>query len=173
MTFQLNHDDTFDANVPDGEYEVVIKSVGENVTQGGTEYCQFDLVIRNDIDQTNKNNHIFHKVWRAKATGEYNPKSFNVIGKAANLPNGKVYSSLEELFDEFVGKAVRVRVKNETSQHNGNTYENLNVKQWSASRFQGAVRHIHKEQAARQAANEAFSMPPDQQFSISDDDLPF
>jgi Protein of unknown function (DUF669) len=172
MTFQLNHDDTFEANVPDGEYEVVIKTVGENVTQNGAEYCQFDLVIRNDIEQPNKNNHIFHKVWRTKATGEYNPKSFNSIGKAANLPNGKSYTNLQELFDDFIGRAVRVRVKNETSQHNGNTYENLNVKQWIPTRIQGAVRHVHKEQAARQAANDAFSMPPEQ-FTISDDDLPF
>ena len=35
MTFQLNHDDTFEANIPDGEYEVVIKTVEENVTQNG------------------------------------------------------------------------------------------------------------------------------------------
>ena len=103
MTFQLNHDDTFEANIPDGEFEVVIKSVEENVTQGGAEYCQFDLVIRNDIEQPNKNNHIFHKVWRTKATGEYNPKSFNVIGKAAQLPNGKVYSSLKNYSRIFSG----------------------------------------------------------------------
>ena len=54
-----------------------------------------------------------------KATGEYNPKSFNVIGKSAQLPNGKVYSTLQELFEDFIGRAVRVRVKNEESQHNG------------------------------------------------------
>lgn len=173
MTFQLNHDDTFEANIPDGEFEVVIKSVEENVTQGGAEYCQFDLVIRNDIEQPNKNNHIFHKVWRTKATGEYNPKSFNVIGKAAQLPNGKVYSTLQELFEDFLGRAVRVRVKNEESQHNGTTYHNLNVKQWIPTRIQGAVRHVHKEQQARQAASEAFSIPPDSQLNIADDDLPF
>lgn len=173
MTFQLNHDDTFNVDIPDGEYEVVIKAVEENVTQNGAEYCQFDLVIRNDIEQPNKNNHIFHKIWRTKATGEYNPKSFNSIGKAANLPNGKVYSSLQDLFAEFIGKPVQVRVKNETSEHNGKVYENLNVKQWNPTRIQAPVRHVHKEQAARQAANEAFSIPPDHQLNISDDDLPF
>lgn len=173
MTFQLNHDDTFEANIPDGEFEVVIKSVEENVTQGGAEYCQFDLVIRNDIEQPNKNNHIFHKVWRAKATGEYNPKSFNVIGKAASLPNGKVYSTLPELFQDFIGRPVRVRVKNEKSEHNGTIYENLNVKQWIPTRIQGAVRHVHKEQQAKQAADQAFSIPPDHQLNIRDEDLPF
>ena len=173
MSFQLNHDDVFNPSVPDGEYEVVIKSVEENVTQNGAEYCQFDLVIRNDIDQTNQNNHIFHKVWRTKATGEYNPKSFNVIGKAAVLPNGKNYSSMQELFQDFIGRPVRVRVKNETSEHNGQTYENLNVKQWSETRINAPVRHVYKEQQARQAADLAFSMPPDSQLNISDDDLPF
>jgi hypothetical protein len=173
MTFQLNHDDTFDANIPDGEFEVIIKSVEENVTQGGAEYCQFDMIIRNDVEQPNQNNHIFHKVWRAKATGEYNPKSFNIIGKAAELPNGKVYSSMEELFQDFIGRVVRVRVKNETSEYNGQTYENLNVKQWTPTRMMGASRHVFREQAARQAANDAFSIPPDHQLNISDNDLPF
>ena len=169
----MNHDDIFDTNIPDGEYEVVIKRVGENVTQGGAEYAEFDLVIRNDIEQPNKNNHIFHKVWKAKATGEYSPKSFNLIGKAAQLQNGKTYSSLEDLFRDYEGRPVRVRVKNETSEYNGKTYENLNVKMWEKTKIDGPVRHVHKEQAARDAANQAFSIPPDSQLNISDDDLPF
>ena len=159
MMFQMNHDDVFNAEIPDGEYEVFIKTVEENVTENGAEYCQFDLIIRNDIPQPNQNNHIFHKVWRKKDTGEYNPKSFNAIGKAARLPNGKAYSSMEELFQDFIGRPVRVKVKNETSQYNGNTYENLNVKNWSLTKMNGPVRHVSREQQARQAANQAFSMP--------------
>ena len=170
MTFQLDHNDIFDANIPDGEYEVLILRAGENVTQGGAEYAELDLVIRNDIEQPNKNNHIFHKIWKAKATGEYSPKSFNIVGKAAQLPNGKVYSSLDELFREFEGKAVRVKIKNETSEYNGKTYENVNVKAWDKTRIEGAVRHVNKDQAAKEAANQAFSGG---QLDISDDDLPF
>jgi hypothetical protein len=172
MTFQLNHDDTFDANIPDGDYEVLITRVAENVTQGGAEYTEFNLVIRNDIEQPNKNNHIFHKVWKAKATGEYSSKSFNVIGKAAKLPNGKVYSSLDDLFKDFEGRPVRVRIKNETSEYNGKTYENVNVKIWGETKIDGPVRHVHKDKAARDAANDAFSNPYGQ-IDISDDDLPF
>lgn len=173
MSFQLDHNDVFDAAIPDGDYEVVIKRVGENVTQGGAEYAEFDLIIRNDVEQPNKNNHIFHKAWKTKATGEYNSKSFNIIGKAAKLQNGKVYSSLEDLFRDFENRPVRVRVKNETSEHNGKTYDNLNVKNWGETKIEGQVRHVYKEQAASQAANQAFSAPPDQEFQISDDDLPF
>jgi chromatin segregation and condensation protein Rec8/ScpA/Scc1 (kleisin family) len=173
MSFQLDHNDVFSAAIPDGEYEVVIKRVGENVTQNGAEYAEFDLIIRNDVEQPNKNNHIFHKAWKTKATGEYNSKSFNIIGKAAKLQNGKVYSSLEDLFRDFENRAVRVRVKNETSQHNGTTYENLNVKNWVETKIDGPIRHVYKEQAAQNAANQAFSAPYESEFQISDDDLPF
>ena len=60
---------------------------------------------------------------------------FNTIGAAAQLQRGKQYSSIEELFKDFLGKAVRVTVKNETSEYNGKTYENLNVKRWDKTKF--------------------------------------
>lgn len=173
MVFQLNHDDTFDMNIENGDYEVVIKQVGENVTQNGAEYIQVTMIIRNDVEQKHKNNHIFHKIWKAKATGEYNLKSFNIIGKAAQIPNKKVYKTMEELFDDFIGKPLKVRVKNETSTHNGQTYENLNVKMWNVTQIAGPVKHVYKEQAARAAVNDAFSLPADHELIISDDDLPF
>lgn len=173
MVFQLNHDDTFEMNIPDGDYEVVIKRVAENVTPGGAEYVEIDMIVRNDVEQPNKNSHIFHKIWKAKASGEYSSKSFNIVGKAAQIPNGKVYKTMEELFADFEGKAARVRVKNETSEHNGRTYENVNVKMWGSTKIDGPVRHVYKEQAARNAVDQAFSIPSDHELNISDDDLPF
>ena len=180
MSFQLNHDDVFDANIPDGEYEVFINKIHEDVTPNGAEYIQVDLIIRNDVPQPNKNNHIFHKIWRTKATGEYNPKNFNIIGKAASLPNGKSYGSLEELFADFVGRPVRVFVKNEISDYNGQRYENLNVKKWEPSKIDGPIRHVRKEPQQnnvstqqQQAASNGFSFPPPQQLNIRDEDLPF
>lgn len=172
MTFQLNHDDVYDVNIPDGDYEVIIKRVAENVTQGGAEYAEFGLVIRNDVAQPNKNNHIFHKIWKAKATGEYSAKSFNLIGKAAKLPNGKVYSSLDDLFRDFEGRPVRVRIKNETSEYNGKTYENVNVKNWGETKIAGPVHHKDKNSTTT-SDNGGFHIPPDSQLDISDDDLPF
>lgn len=174
MAFKLDHDDVFDMNIPDGEYEVFINKVTENVTQGGSEYCEVDLIIRNDVSQPCRNNHIFHKIWRAKATGEYSPKSFNIIGKAVQLPNGKSYLSMEELFADFAGRPARVRIKNETSEYNGKTYENVNVKAWEPTKIDGPVRHVLKEKTAppqQQASNDGFF--GQQQITIRDEDLPF
>jgi Protein of unknown function (DUF669) len=177
MAFQLDHDNIFELNVPDGEYEVFINSVGENVTQNGSEYIQVDLIIRNDVSQPSRNGHIFHKIWRTKATGEYNPKNFNIIGKAAELPNKKSYHSMEELFDDLRGRPVRVKVKNEKSEYNGKEYENLNVKAWEKTKIDGPIRHVKKEQQqqtqqqTQRAGNDGFF--GGSQITIRDEDLPF
>lgn len=172
--FQLNHDDVFENNIPDGEYEVFINRVAENVTQNGAEYVEVDLIVRNDVSQPNRNSHIFHKIWRSKESNEYNPKSFNIIGKAAQIPNGRAYRTMEELFADFAGSPVRVKIKNETSEYNGKTYENVNVKQWMTTKIDGPIRHVRKEKAQpqqQQAANDGFFAP--QQIDIRDEDLPF
>lgn len=133
--FTLNMEDTFDGGIQDGTYETVITKFEENATQAGTEYVDVRLTIRNDIDQKYKNSIVFHRIWKAKATGKYDMRFFNTIGAAAQLQQGKQYSSIEELFKDFLGKPVRVTVKNETSEYNGKTYENLNVKRWEKTKF--------------------------------------
>lgn len=168
--FQIDYTNTFDDfHIPNGEYEAVIKTVGEDVTPNGAEFCQFTLVIRNDVDQPKQNGRIFHKVWRSKQDGKYNPIHFNTIAKAAGLENGKVYPSFDALLQDYEGKPVRVKVKNETSEYNGKTYENLNVKTWMKTKFNGPVRHEWKDDEKRGG----YSFPSDQEINISDDDLPF
>lgn len=130
MAFTLDYNDVFEGSLQDGIYEVVINKVIPKVTPGGTEYVQFDLIVRNDVEQKFKNSHIFHSVWKAKATGKYNPKSFNTIGKACQLQNGKVYNSFDEMLEDFEKKVCRVRVKNEIDTYQGKTTENTNVKDW-------------------------------------------
>lgn len=134
--FTLNMEDTFDGGIQDGTYETVITKFEESATQSGTEFADVRLTVRNDIDQKYKNNIIFHRVWKAKATQKYDMRFFNTIGSAAQLQQGKQYNSIEELFQDFLGKPVRVTVKNETSEYNGKTYENLNVKRWEKTKFQ-------------------------------------
>lgn len=133
--FTLNMEDTFDGGIQDGTYETVITKFEESATQSGTEFVDVRLTVRNDIDQKYKNNIVFHRIWKAKATGKYDMRFFNTIGAAAQLQQGKQYKSIEELFKDFLGKPVRVTVKNETSEYNGKTYENLNVKRWEKTKF--------------------------------------
>lgn len=146
--FTLDMNDTFEGGIKDGKYEVVITKFEESATQTGTEFVDVRLTVRNDIDQPYKNQIVFHRIWKAKATQKYNMKSFNTIGAAAQLQQGKQYSSIEELFKDFLGKPVLVAVKNETSEFNGKTYENLNVKRWEKTNFPEVAHKFKAEEGS-------------------------
>lgn len=163
MDFKLDYNNTFTSTIDDGTYEVVIALVSEGSTPNGAEYIQFDLIIRNDVDQKFKNMHIFHNVWKSKETGKFNPKSFNTVGKAAQLQDGKQYNSLLDLFNDYIGKTCKVTIKNESSEHNGTTYQNLTVKRWDKSDITGPMNHVFKQNVP----------PTSTPIDISDDDLPF
>ena len=163
--FTLNMEDTFDGGIQDGTYETVITKFEENATQAGTEFADVRLTVRNDIDQKYKNNIVFHRIWKAKATQKYDMRFFNTIGSAAQLQQGKQYKSIEELFQDFLGKLVRVTVKNETSEYNGKTYENLNVKRWEKTKFPELAHKFKTEDGGNPFASGT--------NSIDDDDMPF
>jgi hypothetical protein len=169
--FSLDFNDVFEGtgSIADGDYEVVVNRVSEDATPGGAEYVEFDLIIRNDVDQASKNMHIFHKVWKAKDTHKYNMKTFNTIGKACQLQNGKSYKSLEDLLNDYVKKTAVVNVKNEESEYNGKTYNNLNVKYWNKSKLTGPLNHQFKSNNDSKTVSELMSSGID----IKDDDLPF
>lgn len=164
MGFTLDFNDTFDNSIEDGTYEVVVWKVGEDATKNGAEFIQFDLIIRNDVQQKYQNSHIFHKVWKSKDTNKYNPKSFNLIAKVSQLQNGKTYGSLNELCADFAMHTCKITVKNEESTFNGNTYNNLNVKRWEETTFMD-LNHQFKE-----SANPFGDKQP---VVIDEDDLPF
>ncbi|NJP37168.1 DUF669 domain-containing protein [Alkalicoccus luteus] len=164
MVFQLDHEDVYEGGIKDGEYEVIIKHAKEDATQSGAEYAEFDLVVRNDLEQKHKNQHIFHKVWKKKDTGKYNMKMFNTMGKACQLQNGKQYKSMQELLDDFAGKVAIVSVKNEESEYNGQTYNNLNVKSWKQSKFPNSQ---HQFQNSDRQDHEG------QSVQVNDSEMPF
>ncbi|PGS83965.1 hypothetical protein COC69_01235 [Bacillus cereus] len=168
MGFSLDFNDVYgNGNIADGEYEVVISQCNENATPGGAEYIQLDVIIRNDVEQAYKNSHIFHKIWKAKATGKYNAKSLNTIGKACKLQENKFYPTFEELLQDFVRKTVRVTVKNEKSDYDGKTYPN--VTGWEVSKVAGPLQHQFKKKSDAQT----FSEMKQSGVEIKDEDLPF
>ena len=170
MTFNLNFDDVFEGakNIPDGDYEILINQCAENVTPNGAEYIQFDLIVRNDVAQDYQNKYIFHKVWKEKKTGKYNMKTFNTIGKACQLQNGKTYKDFQDLLEDFVHKTARVTVRNEESEYNGKTYTNSNV-YWNQTNFTGKLNHQFKKSDDNKTFNELMTG----NIEISDDELPF
>lgn len=166
--FSLDFNNTLQGDIKDGVYEVVIDHITEDATPGGAEFANVQMTIRNDLDQPHKNQKIWERIFKAKATGKYNMLMFNTIGKAAGLQAGKVYNSFEELLEDFRGKPVQVLVKNETSEYNGNTYENLNVKQWKPTSFP-EVQHQWKQSNNQSNNSNSINDTP----TISDDDMPF
>ena len=167
MAFQLDQNDVFEGfqKIEDGVYEVIIDHASEDATKTGKEFTNFQMTIRNDLDQPFKNQKIWERVFKANATGKYPMIVFNTIGKAAQLENGKSYANFDELLEDYRGKPVQVYVQNETSEHNGKTYENLNVKQWKPTAFPN-VQHQWKGKKANESQ-------PKQDTTINDSDLPF
>lgn len=168
--FTLDHNDTFEGGIKDGTYEVVITKMEESATQNGAEHVDVRLTVRNDINQDHKNQIVFHKIWKAKATGKYDMRFFNTMGKAANLQQGKQYTSIEDLFNDFLGKPVKVQVKNETSEYNGKTYENLNVKRWDKSDFPDMAHKFKSDDGDAAQKNNPFAGTDN---DVSEDDYPF
>lgn len=132
-------------DIQDGVYEVVISpTICENATKGGTEFIDCRLIIRNDVQQPHQNGVIFHKIWKSKETNQYVMGMIQQLAKFAQLPNGKQYQTLDPFFDDLRGKPLKVEVKNESSEYNGKTYENLNVKKMDFTAFP-SVQHQYKE----------------------------
>lgn len=172
--FSLDFNDTFTGGkVEDGTYEVIIERVNEDATPSGAEFTNFQMVIRNDIEQKFGNMKIWERIWRAKATGKYNMMMFNTIGKAAQLQSGKTYQNIDELLADYVGKALKVTVKNEKSEYNGKTYENLNVKKWENTEFPN-IQHQFKNSGNNTGgqAPQTGNTPIDN-TQVEAEDLPF
>ncbi|WP_285117648.1 DUF669 domain-containing protein [Lactococcus petauri] len=138
-------------NIADGTYEVLIEYSMEKTTPKGADYLDIPMRIRSDFDQAHKNSLIFHKIWQKKEDGKYPQGSIMNLAKQSGIPDGTKFKSLDDYLKMLEGKALKVTVKNETSEYQGKTYENLNVKKMEASTLLG------------------LSSPQE----IADDDLPF
>lgn len=166
--FKLDFNQAYEggnSKIEDGTYEVVIEKANEDATPSGAEYINFWLRIRNDIKQASQNQMIFHRVWKGKQTGKYNAAMINTLAKSAQLQNGKSYGSLNDLLNDFVNKPLKATVKNETSDYNGKTYENLNVKYTNASEYPD-VQHRNADKSSAPTKN-------NDSIDIQDEDLPF
>lgn len=163
MGFKVDYSEAQEfGTVADGDYEVVVFNAHEDATKGGAEFINFDLIIRNDVNQQYKNSHLFHRVWKSKENGKYNKGMVMALAKAFGLPDGKDYRSFEDFLNDFSTRVAKVRVKNEKSEYNGKEYENTNIKKFGASEYP-SLQHRFKD------AGES----PSSTFDIKDDDLPF
>ena len=191
MPFGVDYSQATDAELPEGEYEAVIKYAGEDVTKvNKTPYINVTLVIRNDLDQLQKNRTIRHSVWHKKepsqadlACGGYSAKQIQSLSKAAGLPNGKEYDSIEDWCEDLGDKPVRITVEHEEYPEGSGQYR-ARVRWVNASK-QLPCRHVWKDAEDVEGddspepgatAAPAYASPGNDKFEeikAADDDLPF
>lgn len=116
------------AAIEDGTYEVYVAQAEQSATQNGTDFLDIRLKIRDDFQQKFRNNLIFDKIYVNKSTLEYPIWVLQMYCKAAKVPEKTDIKTIEQFLDLIKGKSMKVTVKNETSEWNGKTYENLRVK---------------------------------------------
>ena len=163
MAILTNYQDINEAGlIPVGEYEVTSKKAHFDVTNGGTEYISIPFVIRKDVEQPYRGAHIWHAWYRRKepsiADKAVDGFSFDQVMrmlKAAGVPNGASFDSMEAVLDAISWKDYRVTVKHE--EYNGK----INVR----------VQYVNPSRAGASHA-----APPEPLTSPEDDDdgdLPF
>ena len=148
-----------------GEYEVIIKSIEERTTQNSATGLNLTLVIRNDVEQKYQNRFIFHTLWKRKEPTQadmqvqgYSFKQIMSLAKAANLPSGKSYETVNDLCKDLINHVMRVTVDHE--KYNGEDRER--VKFMNQSRFP-ECKHIYKEKPA--VSGDAVAQRPQEQFA--------
>jgi len=187
MAFGVNYDEAGSENstLPEGEYEVIIKYAGEDVTaRAKTAYINVTCVIRNDVDQQYKNKYIWHSIWQKKekspadlACGGYSSKQIQSLSKAAGLENGKKYESLADWCDDLKNHVIRVTTENEEYPAGSGKIQ-TRVKWTNESKFP-QCNHRWKNADVDVVEDEApapkYAAPAQQGFEEvpSDDDLPF
>lgn len=162
---------------PEGDYEVVILKAEKATTPNGKEKLAFRYVIRNDVDQKFKNGLIFDDIWKKHEPNEddlsvdgFNYGQLMALARAARLPDGKEYESLDAFLAELVGKPLKVHLYHDP--RNGKMNEKVDKRY--PTDFPD-VKHVQKTSASSVSG---YAAPPAADFAVQtaaaiDDDYPF
>lgn len=125
MSFKVDYDSANNLVAP-GSYECRIVEAFTNATSGGTLFFSVRMAIRDDVEQPHKGRIIFHRIYRKKEpTAEdmtvdgYSFKQLMSLCRAAQLPNGKSYASLDDLGNDLAGRDLKVTVEHEFNDYRG------------------------------------------------------
>lgn len=127
MNFKVDYDAANNLVAP-GSYECRIVEAFINATSNGSLFFSVRMVIRDDVEQPHKGRIIFHQIWRKKEpTAEdmtvdgYSFKQLMSLCRAAQLPNGKSYASLDDLGSDLAGRDLKVTVEHKFNDYRGET----------------------------------------------------
>lgn len=153
--------------IPVGEYECIITNAETKQLQSGACKVAFTLTIRNDIQQACKDRTLFVDIWRKKepnandmAVDGFNFVQLMAAAKAAQIPDGANFESLQQFLTAMVGRLVRATVTHRDYQ--GRKYENVDqLRGLSKTKFP-ECRHVQKQ---RQQAQQTYAAPTQQAYA--------
>lgn len=114
--YTMDFSDVYDL-IKEGDYNVIVENAEVLTSQTGKEYIKITLKT------LDKGRLIFHNIWKNAETNTYNPRNFNLIGKALKLVDKKQYPTLQAILEDFKGKTCTVTIKH--NEYNGKTYANV------------------------------------------------
>jgi hypothetical protein len=166
MAFSTNYSEvnSFDL-IPAGDYEVIIKKIEERTSQNGSTGLGMTLVIRNDVKQKCKNRYLFHTLWKRHEPTQadmqvqgYSYKQIMQLAKAAKLPSGKAYETVDDLCADLINRVIKVNVIHET--YNGKTNEKVRYMNESAH---PECKHVYKQSGS--VSDDTVAQRPQEQFA--------
>lgn len=167
MAFGTNYEGipTGGGLVPQGNYETVVTNAVISQTKNGKHKVSLMLTIRNDIQQDCQNRVLFIDIWRKReptAADEqvdgFNFAQLMAVSRAAQIPSGQSFESLEQFLQALCGRCLIATVKHET--YNGETTAKVDPLGTEPTKFPDC-RHVQKQR--QQAQNPAYGAPAPRQ----------
>ena len=167
MAFGTNYEGipTGGGLVPQGNYETVVTNAEIRQTKNGKYKVGLTLTIRNDIQQECQNRVLFIDIWRKReptAADEqvdgFNFAQLMAVSRAAQIPSGQSFESLEQFLQALCGRCLIATVKHET--YNGETTAKVDPLGTEPTKFPDC-RHVQKQR--QQAQNPAYGAPAPRQ----------
>ena len=179
--------------IPDGDYELLVTKAEWRPMldkPDKTPYFNLELTVRTDVDQECGGRKIFHSffVSRDPEKVENSMDFINRFNLAIGMPDEVEIETQEQWCDFILGKAVKAKVKNEKSEYNGKTYENVRIKYFSETEHEEITHEMDKPSGIQPVKDKkkAAAKPKQEKkleddpfandgetIDIDDDDLPF
>ena len=167
MAFGTNYEGipTGGGLVPQGNYETVVTNAEIRQTKNGKYKVGLTLTIRNDIQQDCQNRVLFIDIWRKREptpadeqVDGFNFAQLMAVSRAAQIPSGQSFESLEQFLQALCGRCLIATVKHET--YNGETTAKVDALDTMPTKFP-ECRHVQKQR--QQAQNPAYGAPAPRQ----------
>lgn len=151
--------------VPQGNYEAIITNAEIRQTKNGKYKVGLTLTIRNDIQQDCQNRVLFIDIWRKREptpadeqVDGFNFAQLMAVSRAAQIPSGQSFESLEQFLQALCGHCLLATVKHET--YNGETTAKVDPLSTAPTQFPDC-RHVQKQR--QQPQNPAYGAPAPRQ----------